>query len=61
MTGRSVELEQAGVAGTVQAPQGADDRVIAMPVDRAWSEGLRPTGGGGLLQQPAKRNTARVL
>jgi len=29
----------------------SDDQLIAMPVDRARSGGLQPTGGDGLLQQ----------
>jgi hypothetical protein len=53
VTGRSVELEQEGAAETVQAPQVADDRLIAMPVDRARSDGLRLTGGGRAGREPA--------
>lgn len=50
-----MELEQIGTAGVAQAPQVADDQLIAMLVDRARSEGLQLTGDGGLLQQLTKR------
>src|SRR5688572_17200543 len=33
----------------------SDERLVAMLVDRARSEGLQPTGEGGLLQQLTKR------
>ncbi len=55
MTDQSVELEQVGTAGAAQAPQVADDQLIAMLVGRARSEGLQLTGEGGLLQQLTKR------
>lgn len=54
MTDQSVELEQIGAAEAAQAPQIADDQLIAMLVDRARSEGLQLTGEGGLLQQLTK-------
>ncbi|GAA2563879.1 hypothetical protein GCM10010398_60800 [Streptomyces fimbriatus] len=55
MTDQSVELEQAGAAEAAQAPQVANDQLIAMPVDRARSEGPQLTGESGLLQHLTKR------
>jgi putative transposase len=33
----------------------SDDQLVAMLVDRARGTDLKPTGEGGLLQQPTKR------
>ncbi len=41
---------QGSAAGAV-----SDEQLIAMPVDRARSDGLQLTGEGGLLQQLTKR------
>ena len=61
MADQSVELEQVGAAEAAQAPQVADGRLITMLVDRARSEGLQLTGGGGLLQQLTKRVLGSAL
>ncbi|GAA3300669.1 hypothetical protein GCM10020295_41990 [Streptomyces cinereospinus] len=55
MTGTVVEPEPA--ERPVQAPSGTatDEQLIAMLADRARTDGLHLTGGGGLLQMLTKR------
>ncbi|MFC3348464.1 hypothetical protein ACFOOM_13740 [Streptomyces echinoruber] len=55
MTGTVVEHEPA--EQSVQAPSSTatDERLIAMLVDCARTDGLRLTGEGGLPRQPTKR------
>ncbi len=55
MTETVVEQESVEKPAVTPVPAASDEQPVAILVDRARSEGLQPTGEGGLLQMLTKR------